>query len=530
MRKKGAEKRYKLSVFLIKEIYQKVEEFLRADGLERVEMPDAGPEQAILFYKGGYRNRPSWVSLFEDVPGFDPNSLWNQSSRAIYVLRHSGRWFCFTFGYARHLIDEHAYERNFGLLITLNMSDPKAIKAIDKTNIAEIARHSKEQSTKDIELANFDFDDEIDLLKSVTGKALDVGEDNYDTYSGRDSVSVYIRANRANFSEIAERLYAAFQDDTYRKIYPWIDKISEERDREIIERLDSDLVARIVDRRLQNIWLAVPEVVAWEDIRGFSFRNIQEKPNKNGPVLYQDLDIRKWISDSKIPDHLSVAQLKTRKAFIYWQDERPNSHWSIYRCLNAEAELNNEKYILNDAAWYRVEANFVKEVDHFYRSIPDSSLKLPNYGGMKEPEYLEFVAGTMPKFALMDRKEIMIGGKRSRVEFCDLFSINHDIVHVKRYGGSSLLSHLFSQAIVSGASFLGDEEFREKLNALLPESHRLTDVESKPDAAHYNVCIAIMSKVPGPLELPFFSRVTFKHAVKALRDLGYNVSKLKIEI
>ena len=94
--------------------------------------------------------------------------------------------------------------------------------------------------------------------------------------------------------------------------------------------------------------------------------------------------------------------------------------------------------------------------------MPDAPFSLPPYGAKTEPEYLKKVSKDFPDFALMDRKVIMIGGGRSRVEFCDLFSINNDIVHVKKYGGSSLLSHLFFQAIVSGESFLHEEDFRKK--------------------------------------------------------------------
>ena len=32
---------------------------------------------------------------------------------------------------------------------------------------------------------------------------------------------------------------------------------------------------------------------------------------------------------------------------------------------------------------------------------------------------------------------------------------------------------------------------------------------------------AIMSKVKGPLEIPFFSKVSMKHAVKALRRMEF---------
>ncbi len=50
----------------------------------------------------------------------------------------------------------------------------------------------------------------------------------------------------------------------------------------------------------------------------------------------------------------------------------------------------------------------------------------------------------------MDKKNIPYGGGYSRIEFCDLFSKSKQMIHVKRYGGSSVLSHLFNQGLVSG--------------------------------------------------------------------------------
>src|SRR5271155_961430 len=89
----------------------------------------------------------------------------------------------------------------------------------------------------------------------------------------------------------------------------------------------------------------------------------------------------------------------------------------------------------------------------------------PNTSRTSSPEKLGF--------AYMDRKEVMIGGSRSRVEFCDLFSKAKDIVHVKRYGGSSVLSHLFNQAIVSADCFLNEPSFRADVNKFLPTAYRL---------------------------------------------------------
>ena len=128
----------------------------------------------------------------------------------------------------------------------------------------------------------------------------------------------------------------------------------------------------------------------------------------------------------------------------------------------------------------------------------------------------------------MDRQLISYGGRRSKVEFCDLLSKANDVIHVKKYGGSSLLSHLFAQALVSAESFLHEEEFRKKLNDKLPEGFKLPNVDKTPSAKNYPISLAIMSDKPGALELPFFSKVSLKYAVKHLRNLGFEVSKLKI--
>jgi len=523
-------KKLKVTAFLMKDGYKKIEDFLTFKDFQVVQIEKSGKQIGTLIYKGGFQSKPSWVSIFEGLPGFDAKAVFNQSSKALYVLEVEGRWFCFTFGYARHLIDELAYERNFGLIVTLNLGDPAAIKAIDKTNISHVSLHSREQAGRDIELANFEFDNDIDLLRSVTAKAPPIGGEDQETLSGRDSVTIYTTVTFDAFSDIAKRLYAAFQSANYKKRYPWLGKIKEERDAQTIEELDAVLASRIVKKNFEKIWLAVPEVVAWEDITGFAFKFRSEASTKSGPVLYQDLDIDEWSRVARIDENLNAKQLKSKKVFVYWQDKREVSSWSLYRCLNAEIDVKRKKYILNDGDWYNVESEYVTEVNDFYGSVPNSKIKLPPYGTNTEPSYLKSVATSQGQYALMDREEVMIGSGRSRVEFCDLYSkSNKEIIHVKRYGGSSVLSHLFAQALVSGDCFLHEAEFRNKLNDLLPHGFKLANPKAQPVAREYEVCVAIMSKERGPLEIPFFSKVSLKHAVRSLRNLGYKVTKMKIE-
>lgn len=214
-----SDRKHKLTVFLIKEEYKELKDFLTFDGFNIIEVFNDNDYIGQLIYRSGFKSKPSWITIFSGVPGFDASGIWNQSSKALFVLKHEERWFCFTFGYARHLIEEHAYERNFGLKVALNLGDPSAITSIDKTNISHISLHSKEQATREIELGSFEFDNDVDLLRSITAKTPKSADGELETFSGRDSVSMHAKVSIDLFTNVAKRLHAAFIDTKYKERY-----------------------------------------------------------------------------------------------------------------------------------------------------------------------------------------------------------------------------------------------------------------------------------------------------------------------
>ncbi len=111
---------------------------------------------------------------------------------------------------------------------------------------------------------------------------------------------------------------------------------------------------------------------------------------------------------------------------------------------------------------------------------------------------------------------------------CDLYTNRHELIHVKRYGQSSTLSHHFAQGVVSGTLFARDTGFRKEANKKLPPSHRLAD-PAKPLGAH-TVTYAVISKSQKPLNIPFFSKVTLNNARLTLQGLGYNVQLTKVSV
>jgi uncharacterized protein (TIGR04141 family) len=130
----------------------------------------------------------------------------------------------------------------------------------------------------------------------------------------------------------------------------------------------------------------------------------------------------------------------------------------------------------------------------------------------------------------MDQKTIVHGGGHSKIEFCDILTNDRKLIHVKKYGGSSVLSHLFMQGAVSGELLVADAEFRLKLNRALPRGHKLPEPRRRPNPADFEVVYAIISASRNPLNIPFFSKVSLRSARRRLMSYGYQVTKKKIQI
>jgi uncharacterized protein (TIGR04141 family) len=194
--------------------------------------------------------------------------------------------------------------------------------------------------------------------------------------------------------------------------------------------------------------------------------------------------------------------------------------------------LKGATYLLNANTWYRVSRDFMEEVDQDLRTISTSDIVLPDWGDEHEDAYNSRVANqSSGRIALMDRVMISHPGMASPIEFCDLYSRDHRLVHVKRYGQSSILSHLFMQGLVSADCLLSDARFRRAVNERLPPSHVILDPDVRPQPATFEVAFAIGSSETGPLKLPFFSRVTLRNVSRTLtQSYGYRVTLTKIRV
>lgn len=531
----------KLSIYLIKDEYSDPKDILKdLSKLQSQEIDGVG-----VFYFGKSTGKPKWIKDFFGSSLNDKEELFNSTSKGILILSVSidsdqERIFAIPFGYGWTLINQDAYEQRFGLKVVLNVVDSSRLRRIDKKSMTSVLKDTREQLSQVGEVADFEFNFDQDLINSIAGKVRTECVELFGvTITGKDSLSVSSKIDISNIKYFLEECYDKFTSDNYKKDFGWIDQIAEIRDQKVIKELNEELVAEIKkliqddeSKDWTGTWMAVPEIIEWSDVKEFVYRKVGK--NYSG---YSDIflgDFLESLSEQEKTE-LSFDTLKKKEIKCYSaSNDNIKYSWTAYKCLNCEIgdDERKKRYLLNSGNWYEIEADFVQEIDNVYRKIRNLApvLNLPEYRHNNENNYNEDAAKQNINYCCMDNKLISYGGGYSKVEFCDLFTSDKKIIHVKHYGGSAVLNHLFSQGVVSGELFLSDIEFRKKVNQKLPQSHKMTDVPDSPRAAEYQIIFAIISSSKKELEIPFFSKLSLKNAKQRLEAFGYQVALQKINV
>lgn len=511
-----------LNIFLIKEDVGDVDAFLpKRAALEKHALVKDGVSIGELYVRKPHSNPPSWGRFFAHY--IDPKDLGKSSSTAaVLVMQVGGRWFAITFGQGRFLLQPESWEESFGLRVTLNSAAQDKIKSIDKLSFDALSTHSKVQSSQEAAPQDFGLDVEQDLVRAVTGTPDDKSLGH--RVSGMDALRACVSVSLEMLPDLLGRYTAKFRSKAYQKNFPWIDNIAEVSRASRRDELDQRLVALIKARPIERCWMAVPEIVEWANIDGFRFGRSKPHPK------YDDIHLDNFLQELRDPDQVTINQLRQHRVLCIGDDDQLIHQWPVYKCIYCELDVDKESYLLSGGKWYRVTRDFVAEVNAAFAGIPRYPVGFPEYDDASEGEYNARVAAAEPgRFALMDKKLVTYG--TGRFEFCDLYTRDKDIVHVKRYGGSSVLSHLFAQGTNSGELFRTQADFRASVNNLLPAAHRFADAGKRPEYDEFQVVFAVVSDAAGDdLTIPFFSRLNLRSAARRLAGYGYRVAVAKIPV
>lgn len=485
-----------------------------------------GTHVGTLYIEPRPSTPPAWAQIFL---GHVPSDAfgWVSSSSAVLVVEASGRFFAITFGQGRYLLTPGATEDRFGLKVVLNSIPAEKIRSIDKKTFDAIDSNSRVQATQEAEAQDFGIDTEQDLLRAVTGTPTDssLGK----RLSGRDALHVVTKCELSGVRDMLSLYYSKYREEAYKDSFPWVDNIAEIGSSSAVKvQLDAQLAQVLTDMKLnastQKCWLAVPEIIDWERVAGFRFGGRQDAP------IHHDLHLPGFFRSIK--DESITPELLARQFACAVDAEGLKIHkWPIYKCLHCEIDLDGRVYVLSAGKWYAITKNLADLVDQFFNALPTYDKSLPDYSDDDEEAYNIRVAGQSDgSLQLMDQKFVRVSGRTNNIEFCDLYGVDKDIIHVKKYGASSVLNHLFAQGLMSGECMRSLEGFVGEVNKILSPSNQLIDGDLPRNVDGYRIVFAVISESKKALALPFFARVSLRQAAKRLQSINFKVLLAKISV
>ena len=522
---KSKPRKEKLSIYLVKtSASDEVTKFINIENSKPpINMDVTGVEATLYVKKEPPKPPPPWTKLFTDHQALPDDIFGSRKSvGAAFVIKLKSKCFVLTFGTGFHLIRNEAIERDFGLRVTLNSVDPDKLRSLDKASYDHNPLNSRTQSSIDLGVFDLDVDSEMDMLYAVTGASKVPIFGSHVT--GRDALTLALEISLDGLKDVLLEAISRYET-SLPKEFEWVYNIQRLKDKEIIEALDLELDDILADKNFGNMWLGEPEIVDWESQIGYSFDLYAKTPRH--VVLRLD-DLVQYFEDKGIT--FTSESLKLQIININDSEFNSIKKWSAYRCLYAEVSLDKEKYILRNGLWYKVNTDFADSVDEYLKNLDPYDFEFPIYTHEREEDYNISVRDTNGNIELMDKEFVKIGGPYDKLEFCDLIKDSSEFIHVKYYRSSSTLSHLFSQGFVASEAFIGDAGFRHRLNDKLPDASKLKDADSRPDPSEYKIVYAIATNRNLPGELPFFSKVTLKNALKQLKTLNFNVSLSAIQV
>ena len=512
-----------LSIFLIKKDLDEEDFISNYNSLDQYTIKDNQKIIGDLFIKKPKFNSPSWTKFFSE---YLDRSVFGKTSAlsALLIVKTSGRVFAIPFGQGgRFLLEAECYEERFGLLVTLNSIGENKIRSIDKKTFDALATHTSVQTSQDASPQDFGLDIEKDLVSGVTGSPEDISLGN--RLSGMDSLHVSLKISIEELSKTLSSYYKQYRSKNYQKNFKWIDQITEIKSTPLIEELNKILIGEINANNFERCWMAAPLIINWHMVDGFRYGFRKKNPK------HYDIHLSEFLSELFFEQEITLKQLLGKKIYCIGDDDQIMHEWTAFKCIYCELDYNNNSYLLSSGKWYKVTKDFVNEVNEYFKQIPTYERTLPNYKDANETKYNIRVSKESEDLALMDRDFISFGGGYNKLEFCDLYSAQKDIIHVKRYGGAGNFSHLFSQGTVSGELFGLEPKFRDLVNQKLPSTHKINNCSTRPARDEYRIIFAIISDADeSELTIPFFSRLNLRTATRRLTGYGYRVAKTKISV
>ncbi len=527
------------------------------EGLSAFDLPDGFGFAARLFIAPPKKSQPPWRAFLEPAFGTLDQVEESVVNSAVLVARiqYEGQdcYFALPFGSGRYLLRSNCCTWNYGLRVALNAMyplaapdngyDPARVRSVDSKTIASNVIYTRRQMARKAIFEDFGFNIQADQLKSITGSPVD------DTQWGTrlTGASVLHLSPKIGFPELGPLLVKI--EETHRRTdyqdqFLWIDYIRAVNNDSLTAKLDAMMLELVKDKDDIQVSLAPPHIVDWDRMDTFRYAVPHEKDRDDLDIA----DYRECLEEEGKLDELTVPQMRGMHTIEVLDGNGLTLYrWSVYNCLYAEIQLDEETYLLEGGNYFVISPDYLKELNDYINGLEESDIDLPTTTkDEEEGAYNEKVAQCSPDYLLLDKQTVRVSNKTSPIEICDILTSDGQFIHVKRKLASASLSHLFGQGYVSGDLLHTNPEYRqavlEKIKCAEDERVESGDITCRDhfkvidpkgiQPSKYRVVYAIAAPWHGRSiteALPFFSKVSLRHYSNDLQRLGFKVKYKRIE-
>jgi uncharacterized protein (TIGR04141 family) len=345
-----------------------------------------------------------------------------------------------------------------------------------------------------------------------------------------------------DFVKLSEQVIRQATLDRYKDAFGWVDNITPIDDDTLVDRLRERLVIELLtDPIPPTLDVLLPDdLLDIGDERSTRFVLYPRERRESASRITLTIAMLSQLA-ARLQNPAQPAGCLDIELRFLDEAQEPIGTATILECLCADLTVDGEQYLAYDGDFYHVERAFVQGIDDQLRGLRESDLALPCYRGGTEGDYNDAVGRTHAhEFAVLDRQLIRLPGETG-IEACDLVSCAGTLVHVKRKGKSSVLSHLFLQAVNSCDTLRHSAEAREQLRVLIKTRatskalatsalEALARLENRYD--ELEVVFAFLGdwQQRAVMSLPLFSRISLVQAARRISDLGYQVSVKLVDI
>jgi uncharacterized protein (TIGR04141 family) len=490
--------------------------------LEAYRVPALDAARDALYIKRTSPVAPKWVGYLSDHVVEKLPRVLGASSSAVLLVPAGERLLAVTFGYGHALLREEALVHDFGLKVVLNSVNPAQIKSVDARTYDELTVYTRRGVSHNSPLNAFELDVTRNLLRGITGSS--ETEELPGQLTGASALSMNTTLQVPQLPALGAALIDTYAARRYRKHFRFIDDMRAERDPATILTLDGLLLDAIKSGELTDMHLAIPEAVDWQEIAGVRF-SLKRKHHEPAP----DPSISTYLR-LRDPHMLTVERLKKDKveAISALDEDQVKKRWRVYACIVYETPHAGRLYVLSGGDWYRISNRYRTRVQASVGALPELDIGLPHASPAEDERTYNRRAAAHIKALCLDGKLIATGGPDS-MEVCDILTRDGTLLHVKKRGRSSTLSHLFAQGVSSAEMLLHDQPFLDATAALVAGlDSRFAAAIPKTLRAREQIKVAFVvlsrsRRTDTPHGLPFFSLVSLQAAARHLQDAGIEV-------